>query len=359
MSDQPLNILLVAIDSLWASHMGCYGYHRQTTPYMDAVAAEGVLFTENFCPHVPTTSGYGSMLTGLDCFSNTLVALRHEGGMPDDVKSLPEILREFGYESTCVGFQGNPAARGFDNYLNYGSWGGWDERPLRKAENLNDVVVPELDRLAAGDKPFFLFLRHLDPHSPYLPPSPYDRMFYHGDECDPTNHSLDPMKEFKPFRDYLLSWMPPGITDSDYVIAQYDGAVAYMDACIQVLLNQLYVLGLRDNTLVIISADHGETLDEHECWFGHHGMYECTLHIPLIMRLRGVLPAGDIIDGITLHQDLAPTVMDILDIDPGVSFDGQSQLPMITGEVPTHYDGFYITECTWMRSRATTRSSAL
>ncbi|MEI6500311.1 MAG: sulfatase-like hydrolase/transferase, partial [Armatimonadota bacterium] len=203
----PMNILLIGVDSLWADHMSCYGYHRQTTPHIDLLAEEGVLFERNFSPHIPTTSGYGTMLTGLDCFSNTLVALRHEGTMPEDVKSLAEILHDEGYESTCVGFQGNPAARGFDNYINFAGWGSWEERPSRKAESLNEVTIPELKRLAAGEKPFFLFLRHMDPHSPYLPPAPYDHMFYGGDECDPSNESLDRMKEFKPFRDYLLSWM--------------------------------------------------------------------------------------------------------------------------------------------------------
>jgi arylsulfatase A-like enzyme len=348
---KPCNIVLLGIDSLSASHMSCYGYHRQTTPHMDQVAAEGVLFERNYCPHIPTTSGYGTMLTGLDCFANTLVALRHEGGMPDEIRSLPEILRDFGYESTCVGFQGNPAARGFDNYLNFKSWGGYDQRPLRKAEWMNETAVPELDRLAAGDKPFFLFLRHMDPHSPYLPPAPFDRMFYHGDECDPANTSLDSMKAFKPFADYLLSWMPEGITDKEYVNALYDGEVAYMDACIQVLLNQLEELGLAENTLLIINSDHGETLDEHDCWYDHHGLYECTLHVPLILRLPGVLPEGVRVPGMTLHQDLVPTILELLDLQPSptIEFDGRSQIPLLTGEVASNYDGFYITECTWMR----------
>ena len=346
---QPMNILLIGIDSLSADHMSCYGYDRQTTPHMDLVAEEGVLFERNYCPHIPTTSGYGTMLTGLDCFSNTLVALRHEGTMPEDVKSLAEILREFGYESTCVGFQGNAAARGFDNYINFTGWGGWDERPLRKAENLNGVAIPELKRLAEGDKPFFLFLRHMDPHSPYLPPAPFDRMFYGGEETDPNNHSLDAMKAFKPFCDYLTSWMPEGITDAEYVIAQYDGAIAYMDSCIQVILQQLDDLGLRENTLVIINADHGETLADHECYFDHHGLYDCTLHVPLIMRLPEVLPEGARVPGMTLHQDLVPTIMDLLEMEPGIKFDGRSQLGMLCGDVASNYDGFYITECTWMR----------
>ena len=348
MSDK-FNILLIGVDSLSARHMSCYGYPFHTTPHLDVLADEGVLFEQNFCPHVPTTSGYGTMLTGLDCFSNTLVALRHEGTMPEDVKSLPEILREQGYESTCVGFRGNPAARGFDNYIDFKGWGGWDERPLTKADNLNEVAIPELKRLAAQDQPFCLFLRHMDPHSPYLPPAPFERIFYSGDECDPNNHSLDAMKEFKPFRDYLLSWMPPGITDADYVIAQYDGAIAYMDASIQAILQAVDDLDLTENTLVVLNADHGETLDEHDCWFDHHGMYDCTLHVPLIYRLPGVLPEGVRVPGITLHQDLVPTIMDLLDLDPGVKFDGKSQLPMLAGEVPTNYSGFYITECTWMR----------
>lgn len=346
---KPMNILLIGVDSLSAGHMSCYGYPMHTTPHLDKFAEEGVLFEQNFCPHVPTTSGYGTMLTGLDCFANTLVALRHEGTMPEDVKSLAEILRPEGYESTCVGFRGNPAARGFDNYIDFKGWGSWDERPLIKADNLNEVAIPELKRLSEGDKPFFLFLRHMDPHSPYLPPMPFARQFYAGDECNPNNHSLDKMKAFKPFCDYLTSWMPPGITDADYVVAQYDGAIAYMDSAIQSILTAVDQYGLRENTLVILNADHGETLTEHECYFDHHGMYDCTLHVPLIMRLPGELPAGKRIPGITLHQDLVPTIMDMLDMNPGVKFDGKSQLPMVAGTVANNYGGFYITECTWMR----------
>ena len=75
-------------------------------------------------------------------------------------------------------------------------------------------------------------LRHMDPHAPYLPPEPYERMFYHGNETDPENKSMEPVMNFKPFRDFFASWMPPGISDKDYVIAQYDGAIAYMDAAI-------------------------------------------------------------------------------------------------------------------------------
>lgn len=349
MGKKAKNLLLFGVDSLRADHMSCYGYHRLTTPHIDRFASEGVLFERCYSPHIPTTSAYASMLTGMDAFSTQVVALRHQGGLPEGVRTLPEILREAGYESTCVGFKGNPSSRGFDNYLQYEAWGSWEDGALTKAENLNDVAIPELERLAASGKPFFLFMRHMDPHSPYMPPEPFRSLFYSGDPCDPKKDSIRPALEFKPMADYFASWLPPGITDADYVIAQYDGAIAYMDLCIQRILTRLEELGIADETLVVLNGDHGETLMEHECYFDHHGLYENTLHVPLIMRLPGVLPAGKRIEGYTTHQDLVPTLLDLLGVETSIAFDGQSLLPMVRGEVHSHSSEMYITECTWMR----------
>ncbi len=343
------NLLFFGVDSLWADHMSAYGYPRLTTPHIDRLASQGVLFERTYSPHIPTTSAYASMLTGMDAFSTTAVALRHQGGLNPDIQTLPEILRANGYATTCIGFGGNPSSRGFDQYLEFPGWGSWEERPSRKAENLNAVALPELERLAAEDAPFFLFLRHMEPHSPYLPPAPFDRMFYDRDECDPGNRSMDPVMTFKPFCDYFATWMPPGITDKEYVIAQYDGAIAYMDACIQRILTRLDELDLADNTLVVFNSDHGETLYDHDCYFDHHGLYDCTLHVPLILR-HPKLPKGLRVPGYNLHQDLVPTLLELLDIPAlDTPFDGKSLIPMVRGEVPSHASGFYITECTWMR----------
>ena len=102
------------------------------------------------------------------------------------MKTLPEILREAGYNTTCVGFSGNPSSRGFDKYLEFPGWGSWDEGRSPKAQNLNDGGAAGARPAGRRRKqPFFLFLRHMDPHAPYLPPAPFERMFYHGDECDP------------------------------------------------------------------------------------------------------------------------------------------------------------------------------
>jgi arylsulfatase A-like enzyme len=343
------NIVLFAIDSIRADHMSCYGYPRLTTPYMDRFAQGGTLFERTYSAHIPTTPAYSSMLTGMDCFSTQVVALRHRGPLRAEVRTLPEILKDAGYATSCVGFSGNPASRGFDQYLNYTGWGSWNEGRSPKAENLNAVAIPELDRLVSQDQPFFLFLRHMDPHAPYLPPAPYERMFYHGNESDPSNKSMEPVMAFKPFCDFFASWMPPGISDKDYVIAQYDGAIAYMDAAIQTIFTALDAHGILDSSIMAINGDHGETLYDHECFFDHHGIYDTVLHVPLIIRYPGTVPAGRRVPGFNQHKDLVPTLLDLAGVDPGIAFDGKSLMPMARGEVASYDSEFYLTECTWMR----------
>ena len=189
------NLIFFGIDSIRADHMSLYGYHRLTTPHMDKFARGGAVFENTFSPHIPTTPGYSSMFTGMDVFGTDVVALRHEGPLGDHVKTLAEVLGENGYNTTCVGFSGNQASRGFQNYIDFSGWGSWEEGRSHKAENLNAVAIPELKRLAGEDQPFFLFMRHMDPHSPYLPPLPFERMFYDGNELDTDNHSLDEVME--------------------------------------------------------------------------------------------------------------------------------------------------------------------
>jgi arylsulfatase A-like enzyme len=343
------NILLIGVDSLRADHLSCYGYGRHTSPHIDRFAQGGTLFENTFSAYIPTTSGYGSMLTGMDVVSTQVVALRHKGPLRLEVKTMAEVLGAAGYNTTCVGFGGNPSSRGFDKYLEFPGWGSWNEGRTPKAQNLNKVTIPEIERLASKKKPFFLFLRHMDPHSPYLAPEPFERMFYHGNECDPDNHSMDPVMAFKPFRDFFASWMPPGITDKDYVIAQYDGEIAYLDSCLKTIFTTLETQGILDDTIVVLNSDHGETLYDHDCYFDHHGLYEPTLHIPTIIRYPAKVAAGQRVKGFNRLQDLMPTLMDLAEIESGIVFDGKSLVPMMKGEVASYDSEFYITECTWMR----------
>jgi arylsulfatase A-like enzyme len=343
------NLILIGIDSLRPDHMSLYGYPRQTTPHIDKYAARGAVFSNTFSPHIPTTPGYGSMFTGMDCFGMDVVALRHEGGLGKHLKTLAEVLGETGYNTSCVGFSGNPASRGFQKYIDFEGWGAWEKGRSHKAENLNAVTLPELKRLAGEDKPFFLFMRHMDPHSPYLPPRPFERIFYGKDETDPANKSLVPVLTFKPFCDYFASWFPPNCTDKDYIIAQYDGAIAYMDACIENLFTAIRDMGLEEDTLVVIDSDHGETLHDHDCFYDHHGLYECTTRIPLVFIQPGKIPAGMRFSDYCQMKDIMPTILDLLGIDSGIAFDGRSLTPLMKGETRVSESEIYITECTWMR----------
>ena len=190
----------------------------------------------------------------------------------------------------------------------------------------------------------------MDPHSPYLPPAPYERMFYHGNECDPNNKSMEPVMSFKPFCDYFASWMPAGITDKDYVIAQYDGAIAYMDACIQTLFNALETHGIMDETIVVSSM---ATTVKH-CMIMNVGLITTDF-----MMLRSMYhSSSDIPDespqenaslGYNQHKDLVPTLLELADIETDIAFDGDSLTPLISGEIASYDSEFYITECTWMR----------
>lgn len=343
MSKRP-NILFFGIDSLRGDHMSLYGYERLTTPHIDKYIGEGgVAFDNMFSPSIPTTPGYASMLTGLDCFGTDCVALRHKGGLLPEIKTLPEILADYGYTSTCIGFQGNPSSRGFENYIKYGDW------EPEKAENMNDAAIPELERLVSQEKPWLLFMRHMDPHSPYYAKKPFDRLFYGDDEFDENNKSLDPVYDFKPFRDYFLTWFPEGCTDAEYIIAQYDGSVAYMDACIGQILEKLRALGAEDDTIVVFTSDHGETLYDHDCYFDHHSIYDNVLDVPFAIRYSGFPYVGHVQD-ICQLKDVVPTLLSLCGIDDcKIKFDGRDLIPAVTGEGVRQESEFYITEATWMR----------
>ncbi|MGI6671019.1 MAG: sulfatase [Christensenellales bacterium] len=343
------NILFFGIDSLRRDHMSHYGYHRLTTPHIGKYAQGGVTFENCFSPHIPTTPGYANMLTGRDCFGTGVVGLSQKTIAPG-VPVLAEMLREKGYDTTCIGFEGNAAGRGFDRYIGFKGWGpDHDDGRAHKAQNLNEVALPELERLAQGGKPWLLFMRHMDPHSPYLAPQPFQDMFFQGDGFDPADKRMQKVYDFKPFGDYIGSWVPEGLTNPDYVIAQYDAAIAYMDAAIQQILEKLRALGLEEDTIVVFTSDHGETLYDHDCYFDHHGLYDPTLVVPFIVVWKNHLPKGLRITDTMQLKDITPTLLDMMGIDTGLPFDGRSLMPLIRGGHREKEDEFYITECTWMR----------
>ena len=159
MSKKLPNLLFFGIDSLRRDHMSHYGYGRLTTPHISEYAKGGITFENCFSAHIPTTPGYANMVTGRDCFGTDVVGLSQKF-IVDGVPVLAEILREKGYTSTCIGFEGNASGRGYDKYISFAGWGpDHEDGRAHKAQNLNDVAIPELERLAKQDQPFMLFMR--------------------------------------------------------------------------------------------------------------------------------------------------------------------------------------------------------
>jgi arylsulfatase A-like enzyme len=349
------NVILVSLDTTRADRLSCYGHFRRTSPHIDRVAEEGVLFTDFFSPHIPTYPAHTTLLSGKDLYAHQVTGQSGEFPPAAGIRMLAEILKEQGYYTAAADNLGRWFARGFDHIETY-TWDTSDKTCWRKAEAVNAAAMKALSAAANQDRPFFLFLHYWDPHTPYLPPPPFNRMFYFGDEKDPQNDSMDALWDFETFRGYFAEWMPD-VTDIEFPKAQYDAEIAYMDACFAHVLSQLDALGLTSDTLLILTADHGEELDEHEHWFDHHGLYDTNLHIPLIMRCPSLLPAGVRVGGMAQTPDIAPTILDLLGLDyiaREEEMTGESLTPLLHSPAATQRgttDFLHITENTWMKKR--------
>ncbi|CEK18976.1 arylsulfatase A family protein [Chthonomonas calidirosea] len=349
------NVILISLDTTRADHLSCYGYHRKTSPHLDQIAAEGVLFTDFFSPHIPTFPGHTTMMTGKDIYAHQITSQATQPEPAQGVRMLAEILREQGFFTAAADNLGRWFARGFEYIEPYG-WDTSNRNELRKGEAVLAAALRVLTRAANQDEPFFLFFHFWDPHTPYLPPPPFSRMFYAGDEKAPNNPSMDAVWEFEAFNRYFAEWMPD-VTDIEFPKAQYDAEIAYLDTCLAHLMTHLDALGLSEDTCLVITADHGEELDEHGCWFDHHGLYDTNVHIPLILRCPALLPAGVRIGGLTQMLDLAPTILDILglsDLAEREGMMGRSLIPLIHSPSSTQRgttDWIHLTENTWMKKR--------
>jgi arylsulfatase A-like enzyme len=344
-----MNIVLIALDTQRADHLGCYGYPKRTSPFIDSIARRGVLFERCYAPNIPTHPSFTTMFSGKEAITHNIVNIG--GGVPiaDGVRLLPEIFKEHGYITAAVDSMGRHFSRGFDEYCTY-QWDRSNPMALRKAETVNEKALPLIERLQQQAQPFFLFLHYWDPHTPYLPPSPYDRKFYPKDKdpYDPNNHSMDEAWTWEPFKWYFHDWMP-GITDAEYVINLYDGETAYMDHHLRPIFAAL--APIQEETLVIITADHGEVLNEQLGYFDHHGLYEGNVHVPLILYWPGKLPKGRRVPGFVQNLDIAPTLLELAGIRDRDNMEGISLLPGIFGLRDGNYDEVYLSEATWQVKR--------
>jgi arylsulfatase A-like enzyme len=350
------NIVLIAIDTLRADRLSCYGHKNLTSPHLDRIAENGVLFEECFSPFIPTHPGFTTMFTGVDAIRHQVICQGGKVELTEDIPMLAEVLKESGYFTAGVDNLGRWFNRGYDLYQGY----KWQQDPekdgFRKAEAVNKVALESLEACASQDTPFYLFLHYWDPHTPYLPPSPFKQMFYQGNESDPDNRSMDPLFACPAFGDYFKSWMGH-VTDIKYPSAQYDSEIAYVDAVLESVFTRMRELGIWEDTLLVIVSDHGEELDEHKMWFDHHGLYDTNLHVPLIFHCPAKLPAGKRVRGMVRLTDLAPTILDFIghaELAGKKRMEGKTMVPLMKKDTRSRRgtcDELFLIECSWMKKK--------
>ncbi|MCZ6507789.1 MAG: sulfatase-like hydrolase/transferase [Acidobacteria bacterium] len=291
------NVLLVTFDTTRADHIGAYGNARAGTPVLDGLAAQGLLF-ENAHASIPLTfPSHATILTGLDPTGH---GIRDNGLfiLSDEIVTLPEILQRHGYV-TAGAVSGFPLVERFnlgqgfdlfDDELRRKDADYLGRRPRqpslyfeeRQAGRTNEAILPWLEENRG--RPFFVWLHYYDPHRPWDPPAPYDQLY----ADDPSL-----------------------------------GEIAYADESLGVVLGKLEQRGVFDDTLVIMTADHGEGLGEHN--ESTHSLlnYETTLRVPLLIRPPGGM-APRRIDDLVAGVDLAPTILDFLGLEVPQTMQGHS-----------------------------------
>jgi arylsulfatase A-like enzyme len=285
------NIIIIAVDTLRADHLGCYGYPRKTSPNIDEFALDGVKFNNCYTPSPLTTPAFASMLTSLPPHKHG--AKRNGLSIFDRINTLPQFLKEKGYYSGA--FVSNWTLkkklthldRGFHTYTEILTKKRWFKlmNPEGKAPEVNEEVYRWL-HLNEGQK-FFLFVHYTEPHEPYV----YHKKFEKGyDRIDPA-------------------YYPQGSHHKK--IRKYDTEVGFVDFYIGELIQKIKKQGLYENSLIIFLSDHGESFGEHG-YFGHgRRLYNSCLHVPLIVKFPGNESKGTEVDRTVSLLDIAPTIFSL------------------------------------------------
>ena len=357
-SEKP-NVLFIIIDTLRADHLGCFGYPRNTSPVIDSLVQTGVLFEQAIVQVPRTNPSVASIFTSVYPSRH---GVRSTGWvMNEDVPTLAEIFEQEGYRTGAVVANAVLKAKfGFDR----GFQQFFHSRKTfnRPAGEVNDIAFRWLEE--NQEQPFFLWIHYMDPHGPYTPPAPYSELFLEDEYCsdfpgnvEPGAHNYElgriPKYQWLTEAAVPKSWRTspddgglskmrrrlhfsnihggsPIINDRWYYVAQYDGEIAYNDHMLRAVFEKLDQLGQLDNTLIVLTADHGESLGDHNYYFSHGWfLYDACVHVPLVLSFRGSVPAGVSIPNQVRSIDILPTVLELTGIASPPSISGISLWPLI------------------------------
>ena len=320
----PHGIILISLDTLRADHLGCYGYHRNTSPFIDAFAKESILFEDAVVQSPWTLPSHMSIMTSL--YPSSHGVFNKNTRLADENVTLAELLHDAGYQTAAFVDGGYMNALfGFDQGFDvYDDWGGSIEQVEEIGKGIA-YILPKVKKWLDENKskPFFLFIHCYDIHSPYEPPAPYDKMFhdfvYTGDLTPSTETLVE------------AAWKGMKTSDEDvrHFVALYDGGIRYTDTEIGDFLSYLKETGLYDQSLIIITSDHGEEFKEHGSFLHWQLYYRPNLHVPLIIHFPNYPGRLARIRDLVQSVDLLPTILDITGIPPLPRAEGRSLIPLI------------------------------
>lgn len=316
------NVLFLSIDTLRADRLGAYGYARETSPNIDAFAAQGALFENCFAHHGSTWPSLTSILTG----KYPLVhGVRENGDMLDaSQRTLPEELRARGYRTAAFLTNMIEAPnRGFDSIFVPG-------RPFDDVRWDREATSEAIRWLAARDpeQPFFVWLHLMQPHKPYHPPAELAKVF--EPELEGPWRVSDAVLDQITLGDFELD-----PADLAHIQAQYDAQIVSVDRLVQEVLDALDASGAAEDTLVVLFSDHGEELFDHNRYFFHScSLYDGVLRNVLVMRMPGRVPAGRRVAQQVAETDITPSVYELLDLAPPSGLQGTSLVPLLSADDP-------------------------
>ena len=314
------NVIIILQDALRADHLSLYGYRRETSPNIDAWAQGpgSIIFDKALTPKTKTSPAIASLFTGLLPQSHGVYycAQRLEEGLV----TLAEILREKGYKTaSMVGNKNASSQFNFNQGFDHAQSDFSSRKPV--AKEIVDASMEWLENLAENEK-FFLYLHFIDTHTPYEPPLEYTELFL-ADEWSREFKDLDitmGSSHLERIKDEVV--ISGHETDIDYYISMYDSEIRYFDDELRRLFDYLDDKGLSQRTLIVFTADHGESLTEHNYFFAHGSfVYQPTARIPMIFH-HGSFGQPKRSDALISLMDVAPTIIDLLNHEVDVPFEG-------------------------------------
>ena len=318
-SNTPYNVIIIVFDSLRADHLGSYGYNRRTSPHIDELSSKGILFKNAFTQSSSTSLSVMSLFTGNYPSVHGVYGFKNYK-LRESQRSLIEYINKNNYVTTA--FIANPVlhknrgfSRGFDTYELNCSY--LDNSPYKTdSECLNHRFS---EYISKTNKPFFLYLHYLDPHYPYMPPNEFRRWSY---DYEYDNHTV-----LYQLLDKINNGENLTSSEINSLISLYDGEIRYIDKNIEFILEELSNQGLSENTILIVTSDHGEEFLEHNYLFHGWTLYDEVIHVPLIFY--GSPFNQSVIDSPVRSIDILSTILDYLDIKTNSVFNGVSLRPMI------------------------------